>query len=79
MNEHYRKTSRTFSHYTVEANGHGARNADDTLHYVRNNPPEKLTLAEAKRRALHWCSYADTIGGIARVVDLRTNQIVWQP
>lgn len=41
-------------------------------HWSSNN--KRLTLNDAKKAANKWYSYADTIGGQAKIIDTRTNK-----
>lgn len=38
-----------------------------------------MTLPDAKENVLRWCSLADTIGGHARVVNIKNGRIVYNP
>jgi hypothetical protein len=81
---HYFGIERTFAaiderdnprEFVVMSSGHGSK-----LRFDGANPDEPpagpyLTFEEAKAEALHWCSYADTIGGGASVYNVRTKAI----
>jgi hypothetical protein len=56
--------------FIVEASGHGSS-------FVRDADLKLLSLEDAKKDADHWVSHADTIGGQARVVNIETNEVVY--
>lgn len=49
----------------------------DGYHFDSFGPPSKeqwLYLQDARQKAFHWCSVADTVGGDAQIIHMPTQQ-----